>query len=255
MVFWNFGISVSLLTVGILVFLGFIVYLGCKRPRDAKTRPRPRSTIKDEKEDKIIRRRNAHTVKSQALVKFEWLKTVIPKVNLQDMEKAEWLNEAIQQAWPTISQYLKKQLLNKTIARGIHITKIDFGGKPVKVHGVKTHKGNEKGQILFYVDISYDGDVEIKVAYFFDVVKRIQLHGIIGVILGPLIDDAPIVGAVTMFFVERPKLTITWIHLAWVLNMGIQYLDTEAMNNIESLVWPKYQTFPQAADLLRNPTD
>ncbi|XP_067230013.1 extended synaptotagmin-1-like isoform X4 [Chanodichthys erythropterus] len=207
MVFWNFGISVSLLTVGILVFLGFIVYLGCKRPRDAKTRPRPRSTIKDEKEDKIIRRRNAHTVKSQALVKFEWLKTVIPKVNLQDMEKAEWLNE------------------------------------PVKVHGVKTHKGNEKGQILFYVDISYDGDVEIKVAYFFDVVKRIQLHGIIGVILGPLIDDAPIVGAVTMFFVERPKLTITWIHLAWVLNMGIQYLDTEAMNNIESLSHIKLKRF------------
>ncbi|XP_048055069.1 extended synaptotagmin-1-like isoform X6 [Megalobrama amblycephala] len=162
---------------------------------------------------------SSQKVKSQAMVKSEWLKTVIPKVNLQDMEKAEWLNE------------------------------------PVKLHGVKTHKGNEKGQILFYVDISYDGDVEINVAYLFGV-KRIQLRGIIGVILGPLIDDVPIVGAVTMFFVERPKLTITWIRLARVLNMGIRYLDTEAMNNIESyLVWPKYQTFPQAADLLRSPTD
>ncbi|XP_048055066.1 extended synaptotagmin-1-like isoform X3 [Megalobrama amblycephala] len=198
---------------------------------------------------------SSQKVKSQAMVKSEWLKTVIPKVNLQDMEKAEWLNEAIQQAWPTISQYVKKQLLNKTIAPYINITKINFDGQPVKLHGVKTHKGNEKGQILFYVDISYDGDVEINVAYLFGV-KRIQLRGIIGVILGPLIDDVPIVGAVTMFFVERPKLTITWIRLARVLNMGIRYLDTEAMNNIESyLVWPKYQTFPQAADLLRSPTD
>lgn len=33
---------------------------------------------------------------------------------------------------------------------------------------------------------------------------RLQLHGMMRVILEPLIGDVPIVGAVTMFFIKRP---------------------------------------------------
>lgn len=37
-----------------------------------------------------------------------------------------------------------------------------------------------------------------------------QLHGMMRVILEPLIGDVPIVGAVTMFFIRRP--VGTWDH-------------------------------------------
>lgn len=43
----------------------------------------------------------------------------------------------------------------------------------------------------------------------FSVLLRLQLHGMMRVILEPLIGDVPIVGAVTMFFIKRPVRLLT----------------------------------------------
>uniref|UniRef100_A0A672SHT2 Extended synaptotagmin-1-like n=1 Tax=Sinocyclocheilus grahami TaxID=75366 RepID=A0A672SHT2_SINGR len=182
----------------------------------------------------------------------------VPKTKLFDAK-------VIQQAWPYIGQYLEK-LLMETIAPSIRgssshlqtlsFTKVDFGGKPMKVVGVKAHTENEKGQILLDVYISYVGDVEINVEvkrYFCKAgVKGIQLHGMMRVILEPLIGNVPIVGAVTMFFIQRPKLTINWTGLTNLLDIpGLNVMsDTMIMDAIASfLVLPNRLTVPLVADL------
>ncbi|XP_073708690.1 extended synaptotagmin-1-like [Garra rufa] len=237
-----------------LVVFGMMVYAGWKHSREAKE-ARLRSAIQlvsDEHE----------YISSKS---FRSRRDLPSWVNFPDVEKVEWLNKVIHQAWPYIGQYLEK-LLTETIAASIRgssshlqtlsFTKVDFGGKPMKVVGVKAHTENEKGQILLDVYISYVGDVEINVEvkrYFCKAgVKGIQLHGMMRVILEPLIGDVPIVGAVTMFFIQRPKLTINWTGLTNLLDIpGLNVMsDTMIMDAIASfLVLPNRLTVPLVPDL------
>uniref|UniRef100_A0A8C1DC69 Extended synaptotagmin-like protein 1b n=1 Tax=Cyprinus carpio carpio TaxID=630221 RepID=A0A8C1DC69_CYPCA len=237
-----------------LVVFGMVVYAGWKHTRETKE-ARLKSAVElvnDEQE----------YISSKS---FRSRRDLPSWVNFPDVEKVEWLNKVIQQAWPFIGQYLEK-LLTETIAPSIRgssshlqtlsFTKVDFGGKPMRVVGVKAHMENEKGQILLDVYISYVGDVEINVEvkrYFCKAgVKGIQLHGMMRVILEPLIGDVPIVGAVTMFFIQRPKLTINWTGLTNLLDVpGLNAMsDTKIMDAIASfLVLPNRLTVPLVADL------
>ncbi|KAM6925619.1 extended synaptotagmin-1 [Xenentodon cancila] len=196
-----------------------------------------------------------------------------PWVNFPDVEKVEWLNKILQQAWPFVGQYLEK-LLVETIApairaSSIHLqtlsfTKVNLGDKAVKVAGVKAHTEQDKRQVMLDLYLSYAGDVEINVEikkYFCKAgVKGVQLHGKLRVILEPLIGDVPLIGAITMFFIRRPKLDINWTGLTNLLDIpGLNAMsDTMIMDAIASyLVLPNRLTVPLVADLhvaqLRSP--
>uniref|UniRef100_A0A9J8AKS1 Extended synaptotagmin-like protein 1b n=1 Tax=Cyprinus carpio carpio TaxID=630221 RepID=A0A9J8AKS1_CYPCA len=224
-----------------LVVFGMVVYAGWKHTRETKE-ARLKSAVElvnDEQE----------YISSKS---FRSRRDLPSWVNFPDVEKVEWLNKVIQQAWPFIGQYLEK-LLTETIAPSIRgssshlqtlsFTKVDFGGKQSNVSSTPSFS-------------SYVGDVEINVEvkrYFCKAgVKGIQLHGMMRVILEPLIGDVPIVGAVTMFFIQRPKLTINWTGLTNLLDVpGLNAMsDTKIMDAIASfLVLPNRLTVPLVADL------
>ncbi|XP_036386781.1 uncharacterized protein esyt1b isoform X2 [Megalops cyprinoides] len=245
-----------------LVVFGLMVYTGWKHTRDAKE-ARLRSAMQLLHNEQELT--SAKTLRSK-LDLPAW-------VNFPDVEKVEWLNKVLQQAWPFVGQYFEK-LLVETIAPSIRassthlqtlsFTKVDLGAKAMKVVGVKAHTENDKGQVLLDLYISYVGDVEINVEvtrYFCKAgVKGIQLHGMLRVILEPLIADVPIVGAVTMFFIRRPKLDINWTGLTNLLDIpGLNVMsDTMIMDTIASfLVLPNRLTVPLVPDLhvaqLRSP--
>ncbi|KAK3557158.1 hypothetical protein QTP70_024713 [Hemibagrus guttatus] len=244
-----------------LVVFGLALYSGWKHTRAVKE-ARLRSAIQLLTEE--------HESSSSV---YRSQKDLPAWVNFPDVEKVEWLNKVIQQAWPFIGQYLEK-LLTESIAPSIRassvhlqtlsFTKIDFGDKAMKVVGVKAHTENEKGQVLLDVYISYVGNVEINVEvkrYFCKAgVKGIQLSGMMRVILEPLIGNVPIVGAITMFFIRRPKLDINWTGLTNLLDIpGLNLkTDTMIMDAIASfLVLPNRLTIPLVPDLpvaqLRSP--
>ncbi|KAH0629161.1 hypothetical protein JD844_011024 [Phrynosoma platyrhinos] len=135
-------------------------------------------------------------------------------------------------------------------------TRVDMGEKPLKVIGVKVHTGRNKKQILLDLNISYVGDVQIdvEVKKFFCKagVKGMQLHGMLRVILEPLIGNVPIVGALTMFFIRRPTLDINWTGMTNLLDIpGLSSLsDTMIMDSIASfLVLPNRLLVPLVPDL------
>uniref|UniRef100_A0A674AJI5 Extended synaptotagmin-1-like n=1 Tax=Salmo trutta TaxID=8032 RepID=A0A674AJI5_SALTR len=271
-VLWTFGKCLGALlpvylagyyrvSTSLLVF-GLMVYTGWKHSREAKE-ARLRSAI----------HHNDNEQQYTDMKLFKSKKDLPAWVNFPDVEKVEWLNKILQQVWPFVGQYLEK-LLVETIAPSIRassthlqtltFTKVDFGDKAMKVVGVKAHTENERGQVLLDVYISYVGNVEINVEvkrYFCKAgVKGIQLHGMMRVILEPLIGDVPIVGAVTMFFIRRPKLDINWTGLTNLLDIpGLNIMsDTMIMDAIAShLVLPNRLTVPLVADLhvaqLRSP--
>ncbi|XP_077582272.1 extended synaptotagmin-1 [Stigmatopora nigra] len=251
-----YGISI------IVVLVGLMVYLGWKHGRLDKARRLNTAMYLLENETEFT---------TEKL--FRLKRDLPPWVNFPDVEKAEWLNKILQQAWPFIGQFLEKLLL-ETIApairaSSIHLqtlsfTKVNIGDKALKVVGVKAHTEHDKRQVMLDLYLSYAGDVEINVEikkYFCKAgVKGIQLNGMLRVILEPLIGDIPLVGAVTMFFIRRPKLDINWTGLTNLLDIpGLNAMsDTMIMDAIASqLVLPNRLTVPLVADLqvaqLRSP--
>uniref|UniRef100_H3C487 Extended synaptotagmin 1 n=1 Tax=Tetraodon nigroviridis TaxID=99883 RepID=H3C487_TETNG len=245
-----------------LLVCGMMVYTGWKHARDAKE-ARLRSAIQLEDSEDGGASRQMSRIKRELPA---W-------VNFPDVEKVEWLNKVLQQVWPFVGQYLEK-LLVETIAPSIRassthlqtfgFTKVDMGDKAMKVVGIKAHTENDKGQVLLDLYISFVGNVEINVEvkrYFCKAgVKGMQLHGMMRVILEPLIGDVPIVGAVSMFFIKRPKLDINWTGLTNLLDIpGLNVMsDSMIMDAIAScLVLPNRLVVPLVQGLhvaqLRSP--
>ncbi|KAM9445396.1 extended synaptotagmin-1 [Clarias gariepinus] len=246
----------------IFVLLGLAVYMGWKQHRDTKLHRLLSAMYLQENEQDFTTTRV-----------FRSKRELPAWVNFPDVEKVEWLNKILKQAWPFVGQYLEK-LLVESIAPSIRssnahlqtfsFTKVDLGDKPIKVVGVKAHTEQDRRQVLLDLYISYAGNVEINVEvkkYFCKAgVKGIQLHGKLRVILEPLIGDVPLVGAVTMFFIRRPTLEINWTGLTNFLDIpGLNAMsDTMVMDAIASfLVLPNRLTVPLVADLhvaqLRSP--
>ncbi|KAK5863572.1 hypothetical protein PBY51_000595 [Eleginops maclovinus] len=250
-----YGFSIS------VVLFGLMIYMGWKHSRL----------------EKVMRLKSAMYLLDEMTFTtekdFRAKRDLRPWVNFPDVEKVEWLNKILQQAWPFIGQYLEK-LLVETIApsiraSSIHLqtlsfTKVNLGDKALKVVGVKAHTEHDKRQVMLDLDLSYAGDVEINVEikkYFCKAgVKGVQLHGKLRVILEPLIGDVPLVGAITIFFIRKPKLDINWTGLTNLLDIpGLNAMsDTMIMDAIAShLVLPNRLTIPLVADLhvaqLRSP--
>uniref|UniRef100_A0A3B4WTY7 Extended synaptotagmin 1 n=1 Tax=Seriola lalandi dorsalis TaxID=1841481 RepID=A0A3B4WTY7_SERLL len=255
-----YGFSIS------VVLFGLMIYMGWKHSRLEKVM-RLKSAMY------LLENEREFTTEKV----FRTKRDLPPWVNFPDVEKVEWLNKILQQAWPFVGQYLEK-LLVETIApairaSSIHLqtlsfTKVNIGDKQLlrsqalKVSGVKAHTENDKRQVMLDLYL-YAGDVEVNVEikkYFCKAgVKGIQLHGKLRVILEPLIGDVPLVGAITMFFIRRPKLDINWTGLTNLLDIpGLAISDTMIMDAIAShLVLPNRLTIPLVADLhiaqLRSP--
>ncbi|KAK2851402.1 hypothetical protein Q5P01_007678 [Channa striata] len=251
-----YGFSIS------FVLLGLTIYMGWKHSRLEKA-------IRIKSAMYLLENEREFTTERVFRAKRD-----LPSwVNFPDVEKAEWLNKILQQAWPFIGQYLEK-LLVETIAPAIRasnvylqtlsFTKVNLGEKALKVVGVKAHTEQDKKQVMLDLYLSYAGDVEVNVEikkYFCKAgVKGVQLHGKLRVILEPLIGDVPLVGAITMFFIRRPKLDINWTGLTNLLDIpGLNAMsDTMIMDAIAShLVLPNRLTVPLVANLhiaqLRSP--
>ncbi|XP_067891245.1 extended synaptotagmin-3-like [Heterodontus francisci] len=186
-------------------------------------------------------------------------------VHFPDIERVEWLNKIIKQAWPYFGMYLEK-LFKDNIEPSIcgsnvclktfAFAKLNFGEKPPKISGVKVYTEQvDKRQVIIDLQISYIGDCEINVE-----VKKvckaglngIQLHGTLRVILEPLSNQMPLVGAVTLFFIRRPVLEISWTGLTNLLDIpGLSALsDTKILDTIASyMVLPNRFTCPLINDV------
>ncbi|XP_031439821.1 extended synaptotagmin-2 isoform X2 [Clupea harengus] len=187
-------------------------------------------------------------------------------VHFPDVERVEWLNKTVKQMWPYICQFVEK-LFRETIepsvkAANAHLstfnfTKIDLGDKPLRVNGVKVYTENvDKRQIIMDLQISFVGsteiDVNIKRYYCKAGIKSIQLHGVLRVVLEPLLGNMPLVGALSLFFIKKPLLDISWTGLTNILDIpGLNGFTDNLIQDIicSYLVLPNRVTVPLVGDL------
>ncbi|XP_054878328.1 extended synaptotagmin-2 isoform X2 [Poeciliopsis prolifica] len=193
-----------------------------------------------------------------------------PWVHYPDVERVEWLNKTVKQMWPFICQFVDK-LFRETIEPAVkganpHLssfcfTKIDMGDKPLRVNGVKVYTENvDKRQVIMDLQISFVGnteiDIDIKKFYCRAGIKSIQLHGMLRVVMEPLLGDMPLIGALSVFFLKKPMLDINWTGLTNMLDIpGVNGLCDGLIQDIiySYLVLPNRLNIPLvgAAELAR----
>ncbi|XP_040921970.1 extended synaptotagmin-2 isoform X1 [Toxotes jaculatrix] len=189
-----------------------------------------------------------------------------PWVHFPDVERVEWLNKTVKQMWPFICQFVEK-LFRETIEPAVkgsnaHLStfcfsKIDIGDKPLRVNGVKVYSENvDKRQIIMDLQISFVGnteiDVDIKRYYCKAGIKSIQIHGVLRVVMEPLLGDIPLVGALSLFFLKKPLLDINWTGLTNLLDIpGLNGLSDSLIQDIiySYLVLPNRVTIPLVGDV------
>ncbi|XP_027492931.1 extended synaptotagmin-3 [Corapipo altera] len=180
-------------------------------------------------------------------------------VHFPDVERVEWLNKVLVQAWPyfgTIMEKTFKEVLEPKIrAKNVHLktctfTKIHFGEKCPRINGIKAYtKEIGRRQVTLDLQICYIGDCEIHmdISKFNLGVKGVQLYGTLRVILEPLLTDAPFVGAVTLFFMQKPHLEINWAGMSNLLDVpGINVMSDSLIQDFIAarLVLPNRITVP-----------
>ncbi|XP_037387157.1 extended synaptotagmin-2 isoform X2 [Pygocentrus nattereri] len=187
-------------------------------------------------------------------------------VHFPDVERVEWLNKTVKQMWPYVCQFVEK-LFRETIEPAVkgansHLstftfTKIDLGDKPLRVNGVKVYTENvDKRQIIMDLQISFvantEIDVDIKRYYCKAGIKSIQLHGVLRVVLEPLLAEMPLVGAFSLFFLKKPLVDISWTGLTNILDIpGLNGFSDSVIQDIiySYLVLPNRITIPLVGDV------
>ncbi|XP_027700977.1 extended synaptotagmin-3 [Vombatus ursinus] len=180
-------------------------------------------------------------------------------IHFPDVERVEWVNKIISQIWPYLGMIMEKKLREKlqpkireksTHLKTFTFTKLCFGQKCPKVNGVKAHTSQcNRRRITLDLQICYIGDCEISVELqkMPAGVNGIQLQGTLRVILEPLLFDKPFVGAVTVFFLQKPHLQINWTGLLNLLDApGINEMSDSMFEDLIAahLVLPNRVTVP-----------
>lgn len=181
-----------------------------------------------------------------------------------DVERAEWLNRIIKQAWPYANQYLDKAIFREVMIPLIRGTssaladfsfeKLDLGETPPRIGGVKVYTDNVRDQIMMDVEVSYAGDAHIKAKLKGIVcgIKDIQFVGDVRIILSPLINTIPLIGAVTYFFLKKPSIDFKLTDAGTLVDIpGLNDLMLAQINDIVAsmMVLPNRQVFPLVSDL------
>ncbi|KAG7233894.1 hypothetical protein INR49_006456 [Caranx melampygus] len=181
-------------------------------------------------------------------------------VHFPDVEKVDWVNKVLVQAWPFFGMYMDK-LLKENIQPVVRLSspalkmftfkKVHFGHIPPRITGMKAYTEEvDQKEVILDMSICYDGDVDIDAevqAPIIAGIKGLKLKGMLRVILEPLIGQVPLVGGVTIFFIRPPTLEINWTGMTNLLDSpAFSSLSEDTIVDIISslMVLPNRMCFP-----------
>ncbi|XP_034159685.2 extended synaptotagmin-2 isoform X2 [Pangasianodon hypophthalmus] len=256
-----FEFSVSWLLIGLAIFFFWRRNSGCKSSRLSRAlaflqqqQQEMEMEMKEEEEKKSSDARALDTPELPSWVHFP------------DVERVEWVNKTVNQIWPYACRFLEK-LFRQNIEPAVkgantHLstfsfTRIELGDKPLRVNGVKVYTENvDTRQIIMDLQISFVANTEIEMdikRYYCKAgIKSIQLHGVLRVVLEPLMGEMPLVGAFSLFFLKKPLLDIGWAGLTNILDIpGLNGFSDSLIQDVISsyLVLPNRITVPLVGDV------
>ncbi|PQE24889.1 C2 domain-containing protein [Rutstroemia sp. NJR-2017a WRK4] len=162
------------------------------------------------------------------------MSTLIDKLTTEGGgESAGFLNDIVAQLWPNIQVAGSKMVKDivepmfKTMLPGplatLHFTKIELGATPIVLSNVKVTKTAHDGIKLDLnvdwngqCDIELDGNMMPKVG-----VKEVVLNGRLSILLCPLTNIIPLIGAAQISFINPPNLKLNFTGAANVADLSL----------------------------------
>ncbi|KAF9734873.1 hypothetical protein PMIN02_001869 [Paraphaeosphaeria minitans] len=148
-------------------------------------------------------------------------------------ESAGFLNDLVTQLWPNINiagckmvKDIVEPILASTLPgplKNLKFVKIDLGDVPMHLSEVDTHK-TSAGGIQLEMDVNWDSksDIELDGSTVPKIgIERIHLKGRLSVLLAPLTNLIPCIGAVQVAFINPPKLDLDFTDAANIADLGI----------------------------------
>ncbi|KAF7897630.1 hypothetical protein EAF00_005858 [Botryotinia globosa] len=148
-------------------------------------------------------------------------------------ESAGFLNDIVAQLWPNIevagSKMVKEivEPMFKTMLPGplatLHFTKIELGSTPIKFSDVKVTKTAHDG-IKLDLNVDWDGqcDIELDGNMMPKVgVKEVILNGRLSILLCPLTNIIPLIGATQISFINPPDLKLNFTGAANIADLSL----------------------------------
>lgn len=141
--------------------------------------------------------------------------------------------QILQQIWPNANYYAKdlvKDVIEPKIAialaeyklSGFKFDRILLGTIPPRIGGVKVYdKNTSRNEIILDMDLFYasDCDINFQLAGMKAGIKDFQIHGMIRVIMKPLISKIPLIGGLQIFFLNNPDVDFNLVGVADLLDM------------------------------------
>ncbi|XP_038058006.1 extended synaptotagmin-2-like isoform X2 [Patiria miniata] len=156
-------------------------------------------------------------------------------VYFPDTERAEWLNKMVKQMWPFIEGYVVTMLRDTvepavlkalpSYLKSFKFETIKLGTYPPRIGGVKVYTDQVgRDEIILDLELFYAGncDIEISVKALKRIkagIESLQLHGTLRVEMKPLVDKVPLVGGMSIYFLNKPAIDFNLTNLADVLDI------------------------------------
>ncbi|KAK4216430.1 hypothetical protein QBC37DRAFT_90497 [Rhypophila decipiens] len=161
-------------------------------------------------------------------------------------ERAGFLNDLVENLWPNIcvaGADMTKNIVEPMFAsmlpaplNSLHFEKIDLGQQPLKLGNIDVHKV-ENGAIKLDLDVDWDSkcDIELNGKMIPKIgIEHVKLRGRLSVMLGPLTNVIPLIGAAQVAFVNAPYLKFEYTDAAHIANVG--FIDSNVRKIVQSIM-------------------
>ncbi|KAJ0125312.1 c2 domain-containing protein [Diaporthe amygdali] len=156
-------------------------------------------------------------------------------------ESAGFLNDIVAQLWPNINVAgcrMVKEIVEPILAStlpgplsSLRFTKLDLGQEPVRISEVDVHK-TQNGGIKLDMNIVWDGksDIDLEGNLIPKLgIGHIHLQGRLSILLAPLTNIIPLIGAAQVAFINPPQLKLDFTDAA---NIADCFLVDKAIRKI-----------------------
>lgn len=159
--------------------------------------------------------------------------TLLSSLTLEDGTPSKgFLNDLVKQLWPNIAVATARSIKQITEAmfptmlpaplNTLYYEKIDLGNVPMHLENIDVHT-TENGGIGLDMDVDWDGvcDIELNGKMVPKIgVEHIKLRGRLSVLLCPITDVFPLVGALQIAFINKPYIKLTFTDAASIAGLG-----------------------------------
>ncbi|XP_026466139.1 extended synaptotagmin-2 isoform X2 [Ctenocephalides felis] len=228
---WIYSLAKKIIVVGTVYFVGYMGWSVAWL-----IAPLFLSVARDEWRKESDMRRNiakASALASEKDVILARLDDLPAWVFFPDIERAEWLNRILRQVWPNVNHYARgliKDSIEPSVAaalakyklHGFKFDRLILGTIPPRIGGVKVYDRNvDRNEVIMDMDIFYAGncDITFVLGGIKGGIRDFQIHGMVRVVLKPLISKIPLFGGIQVFFLNNPSIDFNLVGVADLLDM------------------------------------